>query len=192
MKKRSSAAYLALFLGLSVTLAGCGYLNQVRAMKAFKDGNKAYAASDWRVAINKYEEAAQLTANDTACQWCPAIYFYLANSYDNMYRPARKGEPANDALMQKAVDNYKLAREEDDGNRRRDGRGARVPGRPTAPDSSRIRRWPSRRQAHDRRAPKSRPTISSSRRSTNSGEYQLAEETYLKAAMRSPTTRPST
>lgn len=111
MRMRFSAAYLALFVGLSVTLAGCGYVNQVRAMKAFKDGNKAYAASDWRVAINKYEEATQLTASDTACTWCPAIYFYLANSYDNMYRPARKGEPTNDALMQKAVDNYKLASE---------------------------------------------------------------------------------
>lgn len=111
MKMRSSAAYLALFLGLSVTLAGCGYMNQVRAMKAFKDGNKAYAASDWRVAIQKYEDAAKLTANDTSCQWCPAIYFYLGNSYDNMYRPARKGEANNDALLQKAVDNYKLASE---------------------------------------------------------------------------------
>ena len=80
-------------------------------MKAFKDGNKAYAASDWRVAAEKYEEAAQLTASDPACEWCPAIYFYLGNSYDNMYRPARKGEPANDELLQKAVDNYKLASE---------------------------------------------------------------------------------
>lgn len=111
MKMRSSAAYLALFVGLSVTLAGCGYLNQVRAMKAFKDGNKAYAASDWRVAVQKYEEAEKLTAGDTSCEWCPAIYFYLGNSYDNMYRPARKGEPNNDALLQKAVDNYKLASE---------------------------------------------------------------------------------
>ena len=111
MNKRSSAAYLALFIGLSVTLAGCGYLNQVRAMKAFKDGNKAYAASDWRVAANKYEEAAEMTANDSACQWCPAIYFYLANSYDNLYRPARKGEAANDELLNKAVANYKLASE---------------------------------------------------------------------------------
>lgn len=111
MDKRSSAAYLALFLGLSVTLAGCGYLNQVRAMKAFKDGNKAYAASDWRAAAAKYEEAAELGASTPDCQWCPAIYFYLGNSYDNMYRPARKGEPANDALLQKAVDNYKLASE---------------------------------------------------------------------------------
>ena len=90
MEKRSSAAYLALFIGLSVALAGCGYMNQVRAMKAFKDGNKAYGASDWRVAVANYEEAAQLTANDPACEWCPAIYFYLGNSYDNMYRPARK------------------------------------------------------------------------------------------------------
>lgn len=111
MKMRSSAAYLALFIGLSVALAGCGYMNQVRAMKAFKDGNKAYAASDWRAAAAKYEEATKLTEGDTTCQWCPAIYFYLANSYDNMYRPARKGEAANDALMQKAVDNYKLASE---------------------------------------------------------------------------------
>ena len=111
MNMRSSAAFLALFIGLSVTLTGCGYMNQVRAMKAFKDGNKAYAASDWKAAAAKYEEASRLTANDTTCEWCPAIYFYLANSYDNMYRPARKGEEANDALMQKAVENYKLASE---------------------------------------------------------------------------------
>lgn len=105
MRMRSSAAYLALFVGLSVTLAGCGYLNSVRAMKAFKDGNKLYAASDWKAAASKYEEASRLDPNNAA------IYFYLGNSYDNMYRPARKGEAANDALMQKAVDNYKLASE---------------------------------------------------------------------------------
>lgn len=111
MNKRSSAVYLALFVGLSVTLAGCGYFNQVRAMKAFKDGNKAYAGSDWRAAAEKYEEAAELSASVPDCEWCPAIYFYLGNSYDNMYRPARKGEPANDELLNKAVANYKLASE---------------------------------------------------------------------------------
>ena len=61
--------------------------------------------------MQKYEEAEKLTAGDATCEWCPAIYFYLGNSYDNMYRPARKGEAANDALLQKAVDNYKLASE---------------------------------------------------------------------------------
>jgi len=111
MNKRSSAVSLALFVGLSVTLAGCGYFNQVRAMKAFKDGNKAYAGSDWRAAAEKYEEAAELSASVPDCEWCPAIYFYLGNSYDNMYRPARRGEPANDELLNKAVANYKLASE---------------------------------------------------------------------------------
>ena len=105
MTKRSSAAYLALFIGLSVTLAGCGYLNEVRAMKAFKDGNKAYTSSDWRAAVQEYEHARELNPENGA------IYFYLANSYDNLYRPARKGEPANDELLTKAVENYKIASE---------------------------------------------------------------------------------
>jgi hypothetical protein len=35
-----------------------------------------------------------------------AAYFFLGNSYDNMWKPARKGEPENDALMTKAIENY--------------------------------------------------------------------------------------
>jgi len=34
-------------------------------------------------------------------------YFFLANSYDNMYRVARKGDATNDAYMTKAVEFYK-------------------------------------------------------------------------------------
>jgi tetratricopeptide (TPR) repeat protein len=102
---RSSAACLALIASLSLALAGCAQVGQVRAMKAFKDGNKLYAASDWKAAAAKYEEAIQMDPTNYT------IYFYLANSYDNMYRPARKGEPANDALLQKAIENYKLAGE---------------------------------------------------------------------------------
>jgi len=180
---RSSAAYLALFIGLGVTLAGCGYMNQVRAMKAFKDGNKAYAASDWRVAVNKYEEAAQLTANDTTCDWCPAIYFYLGNSYDNMYRPARKGEPANDALMQKAVDNYKLASEKLTEDTQ--------PKRSLALDFLVAAYGPDKLADPTQAEPVVQRMIQlSPNEPTNyfqlakiyedSGEYQLAEETYLK------------
>ena len=36
-------------------------------------------------------------------------YFYLGNSYDNMYKPARKGEAENDGLLPKAVKNYEIA-----------------------------------------------------------------------------------
>jgi tetratricopeptide (TPR) repeat protein len=183
MNKRSSAAYLALFLGLSVMLTGCGYLNQVRAMKAFKDGNKAYAASDWRSAAAKYEEAVEMTANDPACEWCPAIYFYLGNSYDNMYRPARKGEPANDELLTKAVDNYKLASEKltEESQPKRSlaldflvaAYGPDKLADPTAAEPVVLRMI--------ELAP-NEPTnyFQLAKIYEDSGEYQLAEETYLK------------
>ncbi len=105
MKIRSTAASLALIAGLGLALAGCGKINDVRAMKAFKDGNKLYAGSHWKEAADKYEEAIRLDPDNST------IYFYLANSYDNMYRPTRKGEPANDQTLEKAIANYKLASE---------------------------------------------------------------------------------
>lgn len=114
MRIRSAGAYLALVAGVSVALAGCGQLGQVRAMKAFKDGNKLYAANDFRGAAAKYEEAVALDPNGelNSCGDSPGcVYFFLANSYDNMYRPARKGEPANDAYLTKAVEYYRMAAE---------------------------------------------------------------------------------
>ncbi|HQZ38715.1 MAG TPA: tetratricopeptide repeat protein [Vicinamibacterales bacterium] len=114
MRIRSAGAYVALVVGLSVALAGCQQLGMVRAMKAYKDGNKLYASNDFRGAAAKYEEAI---ADDpdgqlNSCGESPGcIYFFLANSYDNMYRPARRGEPANDAYLEKAVQNYKKASE---------------------------------------------------------------------------------
>lgn len=105
MRIRSSAAYLALVAGLGLALAGCGKLGEVRAMKAFKDGNKLYQASDWRAAAEQYEEALKMDPSKSD------IYFYLANSYDNMYRPARKGEAQNDGYLNKAIENYKLSAE---------------------------------------------------------------------------------
>jgi len=103
MKLRSSMAGLALVGSLAVAFAGCGQVNQVRAQKAFKDANKLYAASDWRAAAAKYEEALVLFPENAYS------YFFLANSLDNMYRPTRVGEPENDALLTRAIENYKLA-----------------------------------------------------------------------------------
>ncbi len=37
------------------------------------------------------------------------VYFFLANSYDNAYKPSRAGEPDNDSLIQKAIENYQKA-----------------------------------------------------------------------------------
>ncbi len=114
MRIRSAGAYLALVAGMGVALAGCGQIGQVRAMKAFKDGNKLYASNDFRGAAAKYEEAVAADPNGelNSCGNSPGcVYFFLANSYDNMFRPARKGEATNDAYLTKAVEYYKLASE---------------------------------------------------------------------------------
>lgn len=114
MRIRSAGAYLALIAGMSVAAAGCAQIGQIKAMKAFKDGNKLYASNDFRGAAAKYEEAVAADPDGAlnSCGTSPGcVYFFLANSYDNLYRPARKGEPANDSLLTKAVENYQRASE---------------------------------------------------------------------------------
>jgi tetratricopeptide (TPR) repeat protein len=110
MRIRSSVAHLALIAGLGIALAGCGFVNEVRSKKAFKDGNKAYSASDWRGAVEHYERAITLDPSEAQ------IHFYLGNSYDNLYRPARAGEAQNDAFLEKAVEHYRAAAEKLDEN----------------------------------------------------------------------------
>ncbi len=106
MRIGSAAARGAFVLAMGVSVSGCGYLNEVRAMKASKDANKLYTASDWRAAAEKYEEALRLNPESGD------LYFYLGNSYDNLYRPTRKGEATNDAYLGKAIANYKLGSEQ--------------------------------------------------------------------------------
>jgi tetratricopeptide (TPR) repeat protein len=102
-----SPVTVALIIGLSVTVAGCGKysLGALKAQKAFKEANDAYKAQDWKTAAEKYEYALQQDPEKSE------VYFFLANSYDNRYKPARAGEPDNDAMIQKAVANYKIASE---------------------------------------------------------------------------------
>jgi len=103
------AAPVALVLALSLAAAGCGKYSysSLKARKAFKDGNVSYGAQDWKKAADKYEEVVSNDPNYFQA------FFYLANSYDNMYKPARAGEQANDAYMKKAIDWYKKSAESD-------------------------------------------------------------------------------
>jgi tetratricopeptide (TPR) repeat protein len=96
-----------LAVGLSVGVAGCGRysVGNLKAMKSFKDANDQYKAQQWGPAAQNYEAA--IAANPDLV----AAYFFLGNSYDNLYKPSRAGEPENDAYMQKAIDNYKIAAE---------------------------------------------------------------------------------
>lgn len=107
MQRLVSAARLALVLGLSCTLVACSQWQNLKAKKLFKDANALYQQQDYRKASAAYEEAIKADPNLTVA------YFYLGNSYDNMYKPSRVGEAENDAYLQKAIENYKLAAEKE-------------------------------------------------------------------------------
>jgi tetratricopeptide (TPR) repeat protein len=95
----------AMVVTLGVATAGCGRysISALKAQKAYKDANDLYKGSDWKDAAAKYEYVLQQDPSRTE------VYFYLANSYDNAYKPARAGEPENDAMIQKAIENYQKA-----------------------------------------------------------------------------------
>jgi tetratricopeptide (TPR) repeat protein len=106
MRKYSSQVALAVLVAaLGLATAGCTQIGALKAKMAFKDANQLYQQQDYRAAAAKYEEAIAQNPDLTYS------YFFLANCYDNQYRPARKGEPANDALLTKAIDNYKKSAE---------------------------------------------------------------------------------
>ena len=108
----------ALAIGLGVAAAGCGKYSwsNMKAMKAFKDANVAYQAQDWKKAADRYEDAIEANPDLSAGGVTP--YFFLANSYDNMYKPARAGEAENDGFIQKAIENYKISAQRDTGQMR--------------------------------------------------------------------------
>jgi tetratricopeptide (TPR) repeat protein len=107
-----SAGSLVVLLGLSVaTIAttGCGKYSfqSLAAKKAVKEAHELYKASKWKEASERYEDA--VNADPTLS----GVHFFLANSYDNLYKPSRAGEAENDAYMQKAIEWYKKAAEKE-------------------------------------------------------------------------------
>jgi len=106
MRTRSRAAQLAAVLVVAALGASaCSKIGMLKGQMAFKDANAAYQSQDYKKAITKYQEALE---NNPELSYA---YFYLANTYDNLYKPARKGEAENDANLQKAVDYYRKATE---------------------------------------------------------------------------------
>jgi tetratricopeptide (TPR) repeat protein len=97
---------VAIVAALAAAQAGCSQVGVLKARMSLRDAVKYYQRQDYKQAAEKYEEALQAdpTLGDA--------YFYLGNSYDNLYKPSRKGEAANDQLLEKAVENYKKASEQ--------------------------------------------------------------------------------
>jgi len=111
--RTASVAIAVLAIGLSAATAGCGKYSfrNLKAMKAFKEANDHYRASRWREAADRYEDVIKAQPDTNAAPDFLATYFFLGNSYDNLWNPARKGEPDNDAFMTKAIENYTKAAE---------------------------------------------------------------------------------
>jgi tetratricopeptide (TPR) repeat protein len=104
LESMTVALAIAAALGLSSTVA-CSQAAGVKAMMTFKQANQAYQTGDYKRAVDLYEQTVQ---NDPALN---QVYFFLGNSYDNLYKPGLTGDAANDALLNNAVKNYQLAAE---------------------------------------------------------------------------------
>lgn len=108
MRKFSSQAVFSFVVGLSLVVTGCNQVSMLQARLAFREANGLYQGQEWKEAAEKYEEV--IASNPTDPQLLTA-YFFLGNSYDNLYRPGRTDDAANDVLLNKAIENYKMAAE---------------------------------------------------------------------------------
>jgi tetratricopeptide (TPR) repeat protein len=103
----SQTTLFATVATLAMVAAGCSQYNGLKAKRTFRDANGLYQASDYKAAVAKYEEVAALDENTLHQFKLEPAFFFLANSYDNLYRSAKKGDATNDAFMTKAVEFYK-------------------------------------------------------------------------------------
>ena len=104
-----SAGSLTVLLGLTLAVSACGKYSwsSLSARKNIKEAHELYKGSKWKEAAAAYESAV---AADPTLE---GAHFFLANSYDNLYKPSRAGEAENDAYMQKAIEWYKKAAEKE-------------------------------------------------------------------------------
>jgi len=96
-------ATLTILMGFALSLVACGQVGKLQAKKAFKEANGFYQQQEYKKAADRYEDAV------AADPELSVAFFYLGNSYDNLYKPSRKGEAENDSFLAKAIENYKKA-----------------------------------------------------------------------------------
>ena len=67
-----------------------------RRRRRSRPPTQAYQQQDYKKAAELYEETIAADPNLT-----DQAYFFLGNSYDNQYKPSKKGDAANDALLRR-------------------------------------------------------------------------------------------
>ena len=100
MRMRSYGIRVALIGVIALPLVACNSLERLRALRVVRDAHTEYQRGAYEEAARLYTE---VLANDPDMV---DVYFYLGNSYDQLYRPSREGEPENDMLLEQAIDNY--------------------------------------------------------------------------------------
>ncbi|HXT68508.1 MAG TPA: tetratricopeptide repeat protein [Vicinamibacterales bacterium] len=96
---------VVLVAAMSVAAGACGKysISNIRSAKAFQDANALYKKNDFKGAAVRYEDAVSFNPD------LGFAYFFLGNSYDNLYKPGKKGDPENDANLPKAAGHYRTA-----------------------------------------------------------------------------------
>lgn len=99
----TSLRLVVLTLLVAVSASACGKysIGNLRMLMAFKEGNAAYAKADFPTAVKSYEQAIEHNPD------FGIVYFFLANSYDNM--SAKASDAKKQEFLQKAVANYNKA-----------------------------------------------------------------------------------
>jgi tetratricopeptide (TPR) repeat protein len=96
---------VVLVVAMGVAAAGCGKysISNIRSAKAFQDANNLYKKNDYKGAAARYEDSVHFNPD------LGFAYFFLGNSYDNLYKPSKKGDAENDSYLGKAAGHYRTA-----------------------------------------------------------------------------------
>ncbi len=74
---------------LAVSASGCGRysISNIRSLKAFQDANNLYKKGEYKSAIERYEASLKFNPE------LGFAYFFLGNSYDNLYKSGQERRP---------------------------------------------------------------------------------------------------
>jgi len=102
LETRTAAALaMTAMIGLSSTVA-CSKVGELKARMTFKEANESYQAKNYPRAAQLYEQTLQNNPDQAQ------VYFFLGNSYDNLYKPGLQTSE-NEGNLAKAIQNYQLA-----------------------------------------------------------------------------------
>ena len=113
MQTGRSLLRVAVIIAVTAPLASGGFFASSPRCERFKDANMLYGRADYTAAIEEYEQVIEVLGQNPdseLAQVMTAAYFYVGNSYDNLYK-RRSGDTENDDYLDQAVEYYRLGSE---------------------------------------------------------------------------------